>query len=139
MVGDSGICRILPFCVIRSAGKTEIHQPGPGFALSRPAVLLPNIALCSAGSNFSLHFRILGVWAVTFSSRCAGSSRKNSYCPHLRRFCRCRSKLETPSTKAAEGVFSLGIILIALVVPYDQDLLGRLSFDFVGRALRPKS
>lgn len=46
---------------------------------------------------------------------------------------------ETPSTKAAEGVFSVSIILIALVVPCDQNLLGRLSFDSVGRALRPKS
>lgn len=33
---------------------------------------------------------------------------------------------ETPSTKAAEGVFSVSIILIALVVPCDQNLLGRL-------------
>jgi hypothetical protein len=48
-------------------------------------------------------------------------------------------KFETPSTKAAEGVFSVSIILIALVVPCDQNLLGRLSFDSVGRALRPKS
>lgn len=46
---------------------------------------------------------------------------------------------ETPSTKAAEGVFSVSIFLIALVVPCDQNLLGRLSFDSVGRALRPKS
>lgn len=48
-------------------------------------------------------------------------------------------KFETPSTKAAEGVFSVSIILIALVVPCDQNLLGRRSFDSVGRALRPKS
>lgn len=31
-------------------------------------------------------------------------------------------KFETPSTKAAEGVFSVSIILIALVVPCDQNL-----------------
>lgn len=46
-------------------------------------------------------------------------------------------EIETPSTKAVEGVFSVSIILIALVVLCDQDLLGRLSFDSVGRALRP--
>ena len=40
VVGGSEICRILPFCVNGSAGKTEIHQPDPGFALSRPKVLL---------------------------------------------------------------------------------------------------
>ena len=44
-----------------------------------------------------------------------------------------------PSAKAIEGVFSAGFVLIPLVVPCDQDLLGRLSFDSVGRALRPKS
>ena len=38
-----------------------------------------------------------------------------------------------------EGAFSASIVLIALVVLCDQDLLGRLSFDSVGRALRPKS
>ena len=31
-------------------------------------------------------------------------------------------EIETPSTKADEGVFSVSIILIALVVPYDQNL-----------------
>jgi len=29
---------------------------------------------------------------------------------------------ETPSAKAAEGVFSVGILLIPLVAPYDQNL-----------------
>ena len=40
---------------------------------------------------------------------------------------------------AIEGAFSASIVLIALVVLCDQDLLGRLSFDSVGRALRPNS
>lgn len=39
-------------------GKTEIDHPDPGFTLPRPAVLLPNIWLCSAISDFSPHFRI---------------------------------------------------------------------------------
>lgn len=38
-------------------GKTEIGRPDPGFAFPRPAVLLPNIGLCSAISDFSPHFR----------------------------------------------------------------------------------
>lgn len=33
-------------------GKTEIDRPDPDFTLSRPAVLLPNIGLCSAISDF---------------------------------------------------------------------------------------
>lgn len=38
-------------------GKTEISRPDPGFALPRPAVLLPKIELCSEVSDFSPHFR----------------------------------------------------------------------------------
>ena len=38
-------------------GKTEIGRPDPGFALPRPAVLLPKIGLRSAISDFSPHFR----------------------------------------------------------------------------------
>lgn len=38
-------------------GKTEIDRPDPDFTLSRPAVLLPNIGLCSAISDFSPHFQ----------------------------------------------------------------------------------
>lgn len=55
-------------------------------------------------------------------SRCALSSGENLRSPHLRRFCRCRFKLETPSSKAVEGVFSVGFLLIPLVAPYDQNL-----------------
>lgn len=38
-------------------GKTEIGRSDPGFALPRPAVLLPKIGLCSKVSDFSPHFR----------------------------------------------------------------------------------
>ena len=38
-------------------GKTEIGRPDPGFALPRPAVLLPKIGPCSEVSDFSPHFR----------------------------------------------------------------------------------
>jgi len=41
--------------------------------------------------------------------------------------------------KEIEGIFSVGFLLIPLVAPYDQNLLGGLSFDSVGRALRPIS
>lgn len=47
--------------------------------------------------------------------------------------------LEAPPINAIKGAFSASIVLIALVVLCDQDLLGRLSFDSVGRVLRPKS
>lgn len=33
----------------------------------------------------------------------------------------------------------MSVVLVALIVPCDQDLLGRLSFDSVGRAVRPNS
>lgn len=49
------------------------------------------------------------------------------------------SQIEAPPINAIEGAFSASVILIALVVPCDQNLLGRLSFDSVGRALRPNS
>ena len=41
--------------------------------------------------------------------------------------------------KKIEDIFSMGFLLIPLVVPYDQNLLSRLSFCCVGRALRPSS
>lgn len=122
VVGGSEICRILPFCVIRSAGKTEIHQPGPGFALSRPAVLLPNIALCSAGSNFSLHFRILGVWAVPFRFQMCWFQQK---------------KIVLPSSAQ---VLSMSLQIRDAFNQSDRRrLLGGYYFDCVGRTLRPKS
>ena len=40
-------------------GKTEFYRPDPGFTLPRPAVLLEIIALYSAITNFSPHFRNL--------------------------------------------------------------------------------
>ena len=48
----SGICRILPTGDSGSAGKTEIDRPDPGFTLPRPAILLPEIRLCSEVSDF---------------------------------------------------------------------------------------
>ena len=40
-------------------GKIKIGRPDPGFALPRPAALLPKIGLCSVVSDFSPHFRKL--------------------------------------------------------------------------------
>ena len=62
-----------------SAGKTAICRPDASFAIPRPAVLLSKIALCSAVSDFSPHFRKSGVSAVMFGSRCAVSSRKKVF------------------------------------------------------------
>lgn len=43
-------------------GKTGFRQPDPGYTLSRPAVLTPKFGLCSAGSDFSPHFRKWALW-----------------------------------------------------------------------------
>ena len=43
---------------IRKCGeKTEICRPDPSFAVTRPAVLLQKLGLCSALTDFSPHFR----------------------------------------------------------------------------------
>lgn len=45
--------------------KTEIGRPDPGFALTRPAVLLPKIGLRSEVSDFSPHFRKMRLCIVS--------------------------------------------------------------------------
>ena len=49
------------FVLMEVRGKTELCRPDPGFALPRPAVLLSKLGLCSAGSDFSPHFRKSGI------------------------------------------------------------------------------
>lgn len=92
-------------------------------------------------------------WSCGFRKRGPGSKRSTGFVraiPVIRRVrpaplllalrqSRYLSVLEAPPINAIEGAFSASIVLIALVVLCDQDLLGRLSFDSVGRALRPKT
>ena len=49
-------------------GKTEICRADPGFTPPRPAVLLPKIAVCSVVSDFSPHFRKLGILSAIRSA-----------------------------------------------------------------------
>lgn len=92
-------------------------------------------------------------WSCGFRKRGPGSKRSTGFVraiPVIRRVrppplllalrqSRYLLVLEAPPINAIESAFSASIVLIALVVLCDQGLLGRLSFDSVGRALRPKS
>lgn len=92
-------------------------------------------------------------WSCGFRKRGPGSKRSTGFVraiPVIRRVrppplllalrqSRYLLVLEAPPINAIESAFSASIVLIALVVLCDQGLLGRLSFDSVGRGLRPKS
>ena len=90
------------------------------------ASLLTGIALTIVYQNIVRAIPV--IWRIR-STPLLHALRQNRYCLIL----------EAPPINAIEGAFSASIVLIALVVLCDQDLLGRLSFDSVGRALRPKS
>lgn len=57
VLGDSGICRILPSTASGSAGKYQDRPSSALFRLPRPAVLSAKIGLRSEASEFSPHFR----------------------------------------------------------------------------------
>ena len=110
----------------RQSGDAGLHSLSTcgNEATARCRELVPRCASCgNAGSVQAVALRL------KINPPLLHALRQNRYCLIL----------EAPPINAIEGAFSASIVLIALVVLCDQDLLGRLSFDSVGRALRPKS
>ena len=88
-------------------GKTEIDRPDPGFALPRPAVLLPEIRLCSAISDFSPHFRKTRQRRASRSENRYEFRRKNNL---INAQTACRRFPRTKPDVPSQGLFTVGTL-----------------------------